>query len=396
MKIAIVYDAIYPDHIGGAEKRNWEVAQRLVKRGHEVWLIGMQFWPGEAVICRQGVVCAGVCPAIALFNRRGRRSLIEPIYFAYHLFRFFLQHRFDLINCGEMPYLSCFVAKFFCRRRSIPLVITWHEVRGLKGWRQYSGWLGTLAWLFETRAARLTRHNLAISALTVERSAQIYPALAKTMNLIECGVDVGTQTNSRPPESRIRDRLLCVGRLVPHKQVDWLIAAVRCLVAEYPAIKLVIVGKGSEEHQLKQLVENWGLSRHVEFKGVVGAGELEQEMAESGMLVFPSRQEGFGVVIIEAMAAGLPVIAGDAPLSAARCIINHGQDGLLARTQGNTIEAIRSLLMDDSLYARLAHQGRVTAQRYDWDKAIIPAMERYFEGIVKEGEGEEKPHYQKR
>jgi len=385
MKLAIVYDAIYPDHIGGGEKRNWEVARRLARCGHEVWLVGMQFWPGAALIQREGVFCAGVCPAIPLFNRRGRRSLIEPLYFAYHLFRFFLRHRFDLVNCGEMPYLSCFVARLFCRRRKMPLVITWHEVRGLAGWRQYSGGLGILAWLFEIVAARLTCYNLAISALTVERSARIYPALAGTMRLIECGVDLGPQPNSRTPASRIRDRLLYVGRLVPHKRVDWLITAVRGLVAEYPTIKLVIVGKGSEENHLKQMAESWGLSHQVEFKGVLGIEELEREMNVSGMLAFPSCQEGFGVVIIESMAAGLPVIAADAPLSAARHVISHRQDGLLVRTPENMIEAIRSLLTDDSLYACLADQGRITAQRYDWDSVIIPAIERYFEEIVQAG-----------
>jgi len=383
MKIAIVYDAIYPDHIGGGEKRNWEVARRLARRGHEVWLIGMQFWPGESVIRREGVICAGVCPAVPLFNRRGRRSLTEPLYFAWHLFRFLLRHRFDLINCGEMPYLSCFVARMFCRRHGTPLVITWHEVRGLSGWRQYSGRLGALAWFFETLTARLTRHNLAISALTVERSARIYPALAATMRLIECGVEVGAQADAPAPQARSRERLLCVGRLVPHKRVDWLVAAVRRLAADFPDIQLVIVGKGSEENRLRQMAEESGLSGRVEFKGVVGAAELEREMAAAGMLVFPSMQEGFGVVVIEAMAAGLPVIAADAPLSAARFVISHGEDGLLVRTSENLIEAVRSLLKDDALYARLSSQGRIAARRYDWDAAIIPAIEGYFEDIVK-------------
>lgn len=386
MKIAIVYDAIYPDHIGGAEKRNWEVARRLARRGHEVWLVGMQYWSGEAVICRDGVICAGVCPAVPLFNRRGGRSLIEPLYFAYHLLCFFRHHRFDLVNCGEMPYLSCLVAKLFCRRQGVPLVITWHEVRGLQGWRQYSGALGILAWLFETITTRLASHNMAISALTVDRAVLVYPVLARTMRLIECGVDSSVQPLPGQ-ETRLSHRLLYVGRLVPHKRVEWLIAAVRNLAPDYPELRLIIVGKGSEESRLKGLVEEWGLSRQVEFKGVLAAGELEREMAGAGMLVFPSEQEGFGVVIIEAMAAGLPVIAADAPFSAARSIINSGRDGILVQTEAEMIAGIQALLTDRQLYERLVEQGRITARRYDWDTIIMPAIESYFEEALKDKRG---------
>ena len=62
MKIAFVYDVIYPCVKGGVEKRVWELAVRLAKRGHEVHLFGMKFWEGEAVIKKDDVIIHGVCP----------------------------------------------------------------------------------------------------------------------------------------------------------------------------------------------------------------------------------------------------------------------------------------------------------------------------------------------
>jgi len=63
MKIAFVYDAIYPYVKGGVEKRVEELAVRLSRRGHEIHLFGMKFWDGEDILMRDGIYLHGVCPA---------------------------------------------------------------------------------------------------------------------------------------------------------------------------------------------------------------------------------------------------------------------------------------------------------------------------------------------
>jgi hypothetical protein len=96
MKIAYVYDAVYPFVKGGVEKRIWELAVRLVRRGHEVHLYGMQFWEGPAVIEREGVVLHGVCAPLALYTA-GRRSIAQAVWFGWKVIRPFLQVKIGAI-----------------------------------------------------------------------------------------------------------------------------------------------------------------------------------------------------------------------------------------------------------------------------------------------------------
>ena len=80
MKIAFVYDAIYPYVKGGVEKRVWELATRLNSRGHEVHLFGMKFWDGEDNFIREGVFLHGVCSVQKLYARGRRTVMAAPLF----------------------------------------------------------------------------------------------------------------------------------------------------------------------------------------------------------------------------------------------------------------------------------------------------------------------------
>lgn len=377
MRIALIYDAIYPDVVGGGEKRYWEIARRLVRRGHEVWLLGMQFWPGEAIIRRDGVVCVGVCPAIPLFTSSGRRSLWEPLYFAWHLYQFLRHHSFDVIDCGAFPYLPCFVSKFHAISKRMPLVITWFELRGWSGWWAYCGGAGILAYMFEIYVARLTRWNIAISGLTLERAGQLFPRLAKNMQVIGCGVDAPRNSLFRV-RAKNPCRLLCIGRIVEHKRMHWLIDVLRELISEFPGLSLLIVGEGPEKNRVTKYAEECGCRSNVVFRGFLSIDELQEEMTNSDIFLFPSEQEGFGMVIIEAMAAGLPVVAADAPMSAARTLVSHGNNGLLCTSSNSMVGAVRNLIRDELLYEKVSRGAQRTAVQHDWESEIITELERYY------------------
>lgn len=381
MKLAIIYDAFYPEVIGGAERRNWEVACRLARRGHDVWLLSMQHWDGPSVIERDGVHCAGVCPAVPLFSKHGRRSFTEPFYFAWHLFRYLRKQRFDLLELGNFPYLSCLAAKFAVWRNRTPLVIMWHETRGLRGWVEYAGIAGLIAFIFEILTTWLTPFNTVNSPLTYRRTCRIYPKLARKTILIPCGVDF-----AGPEESEInavrRFNLLSVGRLVPHKRINWALDAIGELRQEFPAINLTIIGSGPCEQALRDKAVELGIADIVTFSGFVSADELTAAKKRSGIFLLPSEQEGFGMVMMEAMAAGLPVVAAQAELSAAGDILTHNETGLVAETKDEFINGVRNLLSDDNLFGRIADAGQTLAKTYDWDSNIIPQLEAYFRNQV--------------
>ncbi|MEI6970269.1 MAG: glycosyltransferase family 4 protein [bacterium] len=375
MKIAIVYDVMYPYGLGGGEKRNWEVARRLAKRGHDVSLVSMQMWDGAAEFTREGVRCVGVCRSRPGLTVGGKRSFWQPLYFAWHLYSYMRRNDFDVIDCSNFPYLSCLAvraATMFSRAR---LVITWYEARGLRRWMEHRGPLvGGLAWLFEWWIARLSVFNTAISEFTAENAKSFLGV--RNMAVVPCGVDC----EAIAPAARVQreNQVLYVGRLTRYKRVDTLIEAFARIAGPIRGCTLKIVGKGYEREKLQADASRLGLDGRIVFCDGLSEQELSLEYAKSKVFVLPSEQEGFGIVLIEAMAAGVPVIARKAPHSAADRLVDHGKNGLLVANVEEMATALGEVLADGGLAARLAAAGVETARRYDWDGMVVPALEKYY------------------
>jgi len=122
MNIAYVYDAIYPWIKGGAEKRIYELSKRLVQRGHHIHIFGVKWWDGADVINRDGVILHGVCKPMELYIN-GKRSIKEALVFSYKLLPHLLSMKFDIIDCNQFPYFSCFTAKIASIKYNCPLVV---------------------------------------------------------------------------------------------------------------------------------------------------------------------------------------------------------------------------------------------------------------------------------
>ncbi|NOZ70166.1 MAG: glycosyltransferase, partial [Deferribacteres bacterium] len=164
MKIAFVYDAIYPFVKGGAEKRIWEISKRLAYRGHEVHIFGLKWWEGDATLVKEGVHLHGVGKA-QLYTKDGRRSIYEALYFSYKVLPPLLKQNFDVIDCSEFPYFSCYSAKIASWKNKIPLIITWHEVWG-DYWYNYLGWRGFFGKIIEKSVIKLPDKIFAVSSQT--------------------------------------------------------------------------------------------------------------------------------------------------------------------------------------------------------------------------------------
>jgi glycosyltransferase involved in cell wall biosynthesis len=136
MKIAYVYDAVYPWVKGGAELRIYELSKRFANRGHEVHCYGIKWWEGDKEILKDNVHLHGIFRPMPLYSGE-RRSIKEAIYFAIKVLSL-LNQEFDLIDCQEFPYLPCFSAKLASGLRRQELFITWHEVWG-DYWYEYLG-----------------------------------------------------------------------------------------------------------------------------------------------------------------------------------------------------------------------------------------------------------------
>lgn len=157
--------------------------------------------------------------------------------------------------------------------------------------------------------------------------------------------------------------VVAAGRLVKVKRYDVLIRAFETVVRSRPDWKLRIYGSGKEEQSLRDLVMERGLYNHVRLMGP--HAPMESEWAKGDIAAVTSDNESFGMTIVEAMQAGLPVVSTDCPLGP-REIIQHGVDGFLA-TPGDpesVAQGLLAIINDDQLRLRMSEAARRNAYRF--------------------------------
>ncbi len=164
--------------------------------------------------------------------------------------------------------------------------------------------------------------------------------------------------------------LLAVGRLAHQKGFDLLIRAFAAATARTRQVELVIAGEGPESQTLRALAAELGVGPLVSFPGQVR--DIDALMNAALAFILPSRYEGVPNVLLEALAAGVPCVAADAP-GAARDILGDGAYGLLVPPQDlrALTEAIDRIVTDTELRARYAQTGAAAVERYHLDRVVV-------------------------
>jgi len=373
MRIAFVYDAIYPYCVGGVEKRIAELSQRLVRRGHDVHIFGLMAWEGPTSFTREGVHYHGVgktCP----FYTEGRRSIREALYLAMKIFPPLARQTFDIIDCQNFPYLHCFPVALAAKMRKSRLVITWHEVWN-EYWYEYLGTVGFFGRLIETFTSRLSYKAVAVSKATC---TDLHTLSDRTdITLIPNGIDTNHIEKVLP--SGITSDILYSGRLIREKNIDLLIEALVLVKEELPAVTCIIAGDGPEKTRLENRAKDLGLSDNTCFRGFVrDHDDVLALMKSSRVFASPSVREGFGIAPLEAMACGLPVVTGDARNNAVRELVNT-KTGIITHLSPETFaESIISCMQKSD---EMRGECISFAADYDWD-VIAKKLESYYADII--------------
>jgi glycosyltransferase involved in cell wall biosynthesis len=376
MKIAFVYDAIYPWVKGGAEMRIHELGKRLSLQGHDVHLFGIKWWEGGDVIQHEGMTLHGVCKARNLYIN-GRRSISEALVFAVRLFPALLNEKFDLIDVSVFPYFSCFTVKAVSALKKTPVMFTWHEVWG-DYWHEYLGkWQGFFGLAIETAVAKISKNNIAVSDWTKDRLEALGVAGSR-IAVLPNGVDLKLISEIKPDGQGLSGILggkiydiIFAGRLINEKNVDILIKAISLLKKDFPEICCCVVGDGPERKSLEKLTQELGVQKNVKFEGFQEYRALIGKIKASKVLVLPSSREGFGMVVIEAFACGVPVVTVREKYNAAQGLVGDGIDGFVVELGEREIaKAVKKMIEENSDYIMASEAVYNKAKKYDWDEIV--------------------------
>ncbi|MAG07312.1 hexosyltransferase [archaeon] len=378
MKIAIIFDMIYPFNIGGTEVRNYELGKRLSKN-HEVHLFGVKLWEGPDIIKKDGLTLHGVCRYKNLYNFKGTRTIWEPIKFAIKLYKPLKKEKFDVIDASAFVYFHCFTCKAISTLNKTPLAFTWLQYWG-DYWYYYLGNMkGFIGKNIEKLASKLTKYNISISKTTAK---DLRENKVKKENIFinYCGTNLKEINNSKPAKEKFD--LIFVGRLNHQKNTSLLIKTTNLLKNQFPKIKVCIIGDGPEKNQLKTLTKNLNLTKNITFKGFIeNKEEVYGHMKSSKIFVLPSILEGLGIVVIEAHACGLPVIVIDNKWNASKELIQENKNGLISKNNPQQLtQKITLLLENKNLRKQMSTESKESAKQFDWDN-IAKDLEKYYTKI---------------
>lgn len=384
LRIAMISELYYPYVKGGVERRYWEVSRRLARK-HEVHVFTMRpsDTPKEEEI--QGVHVHRAYRFGALYTKVGRRKITPAIRFAWALRQRLSQvkEQFDIVDCSAFPFIPCYPTKKFAEKNDATFIVTVHEVWGAY-WNEYlkNPVAARIGRFLERRIIREADRLVAISQLTANSLHSEFKVNPKKIYLVPNGIDL--KLFAIPSENKVPYKVLYVGRLVQHKHVDWLVEAMRYVISELPEASLHIVGDGPLRSDLEALAHKHGLAKAVQFYGTLPRyADVALQMKSASVFASPSTVEGFGMVLLESMAASTPVIAVDSKQNAALEFIANRESGLVVEPGDPRAlaGAIIELLEDPVLYEKIVHRGRELASVYSWD-SISQRLEEVYKSTI--------------
>lgn len=194
--------------------------------------------------------------------------------------------------------------------------------------------------------------------------------------MIPNGIDVNFKREKILNEKQ-NNVILYVGRLLRRKGVDLLINAIPIIIKKIPDIKLIIVGSGPEEENLKNLAKKRGLEKIIQFEGFVSEEKKFAFLDIADIFVLPSLSEPFGIAILEAMACGKPVIGSN--VGGIPFIIENEKTGFLFESQNvcELAEKIIILLNEKELRDRMGKAGHEKAMEFSWNNIAKETVEVY-------------------
>jgi phosphatidylinositol alpha-mannosyltransferase len=380
MRIALVspYDFPYP---GGVTSHILNLSRVFQQRGHEVVVIAPS--SGPAAGTPSSTVCVSNTVIPVRTNGSVARINLSP-FLAGRVRRLLQQRAFDVLHVHE-PVAPALPWTVLRQARAVSpdtaVFGTFHAYMEEEKFGDLCGLFHNVARRHLARVAGCLDGRIAVSTVARDCAASYWPGFYR---VIPNGVDVSRFGKMpRLPLSRFQDgiNVLYVGRLEPRKGFACLLEAFVRVRNVVPHARLLVVGpySGQEQVFFERKAQKLGLSG-VFFLGYVNDEDLPAYYRAGQVFCAPSLgAESFGMVLLEAMAAGTPIVASDIP--GYRCVMQHRVQGLLVppRDVQALAGALIHLLERPDQRRDMGICGRATAARYAWEKVAGRVLDYYGE-----------------
>lgn len=368
----------FPPGVGGAETYAYELANGLGERGHDVdvytqWVDS----PDEEADVHENVSVYRICGA--------RRKLVtfETLWFSYTARRAIDFEQYDIVHGTMMPASTIAVTPF--NDIDAPVVLTSHgtSIGETKAVTLETPADYLLKFFFHPMnvamdyvASRDADRVIAISDHAYEQLTTSYRLDEEDVEMIPHGVDTDwfyPRDEQHPAVDDEKTTLLYVGRLGARKGLD---LALRALAeVDDESVEFLIAGTGRHEESLRELARELGIADRVRFLGYVPDEDLPVLYSSADVFVLPSRYEGFGLVLLEAMACGTPVIGADA--GGIPTAISDSEYGRVVERDIGELADAMSEFSNGDMRTSMRSDAISTSQSLDWGESIREVEEVY-------------------
>jgi len=386
LKVCMLTWEFPPRVVGGIARHCEGLAKALVRKDHEVHVVTLDF-PGS--------------PSYEEMERvkiyRTATELGHPNFLTWVLlFNHFLEKRmadlapqveFDVLHVHD--WLTAFAGISFKHYLRKPMVLTVHSTevgraQGLHGADSFS--IDGIEWWTAYEASRVV-----VTSHSMKREICDHFHLPwDKVDVIPNAIDV-TQYNTPVDTGPVRARygvgwgeklVLCVGRLVPQKGIEYFIRAIPIIAQRYPEAKFVIVGEGWSRDYLEGVAQSTGHAKRILFTGFISDAEVIALMTSADVLVIPSVYEPFGIVALEGMATGVPVVASQ--VGGLAEVIEHDRTGIFVypRNPSSIAWGVDQILSNPRHSEWLTQNAKERLHKtYSWEAVAMKTVEVYEKAV---------------